>query len=81
VGRGAEFCEWGRMRNKGRKWRWDNKPTSQSRGIWQIMKIISWDCGWCTKLNYSTLLREELTSQSCSYGVTQLPPGKKKQQI
>jgi hypothetical protein len=45
-------------------------------GAWKITELISWECGWCTKLNCPTLLGEELTGQSCGCGVTNLLPGK-----
>jgi hypothetical protein len=45
-------------------------------GAWWITELISWDCGWCTKLNCPILLGEELTFQSHSCGAIQLLPGK-----
>jgi hypothetical protein len=53
------------------------RATSQppKMGAWQITKLVWWDWGQYTKLNYPDLLGEELTSQSCISRATQLWPG------
>jgi hypothetical protein len=44
-------------------------------GLWWITELVSWYWGLYSKLNYPTLLGEELTRQSRSCRATQLPPG------
>jgi hypothetical protein len=86
----AEFSvKGGRTRNKGLEWGCSNKPTTQRnqtiskqrQGKAQRVRVgVGQQAGLMglrqySKLNFPTLLGEELTRQSCSCRATQLQPG------
>jgi hypothetical protein len=75
-GQGAELsASRGETRKKHWEWGWDDKSNSQSRGVanrWaSLVRLRVY-----SKLNYPTLLGEEMTSQICSGRANTAAPGR-----